>query len=56
MTELVLGVVLIAIALYFIVRFAKSENGFVRRTSRGAFMRDLNKRMQQTQESRDVDP
>ena len=43
MTELVLGAVLIAIALYFIVRFAKSENGFVRRTSRGAFMRDLNK-------------
>jgi hypothetical protein len=56
MTELVSGAVLIAIALYFIMRFAKDENGIVRRTSRGAFMRDLNKRMQQAQRSADEPP
>jgi hypothetical protein len=54
MTELVLGAVLIAIALYFIVRFAKDENGFVRRTSRGAFMRDLNKSMEKSERSRNL--
>ena len=51
MAELVLGAALIAVALYFIARFARDENGIVRRTSRGAFMRELNKRMQQAQKS-----
>jgi hypothetical protein len=54
MIELVLGTVLIATALYVIVRFGKGENGFVRRTSRGAFMRDLNKAMEQSQRSRNL--
>jgi hypothetical protein len=55
MTGFVAVAVLLAVSLYFIVRFSKNENGFVRRTSRGLFMRDLNKRMQQAQESKDAD-
>src|SRR3954454_7668333 len=55
MTGFLAGAVLLAVSLYFIVRFSKDENGFVRRTSRGLFMRDLNKRMQQAQESKDAD-
>ena len=49
MAEGILGAVLIAFALFFIVRFAKDQNGFVRRTSRGAFMRDLNKTMERSE-------
>ena len=48
MAEVILGATLIAIALYFIVRSAKDQNGFVRRTSRRAFMRDLNKAMERS--------
>ena len=49
MAEVLLGTALIAIALYFIVRSAKDLNGFVRRASRGAFMRDLNKAMERSE-------
>jgi len=48
MAQVILGTVLIAIALYFIARSANDQNGFVRRTSRGAFMRDLNKAMERS--------
>jgi len=51
MAEVVLGVLLIAFALLFIVRSAKDQNGFVQRTSRGAFMRDLNKAMKRSKGS-----
>jgi hypothetical protein len=52
MTKIFLGAALIAVALYFVLRFAKDENGFVRRTSRGAFMRDLNRKMEQSEDRR----
>ena len=36
-----------AIALGWIARSARTPDGFVRYFSRGAFMRDLNKKMQE---------
>jgi hypothetical protein len=54
MAEVILGAALLAIALYFIARSAKVRSGFVRRSSRGAFMRDLNKAMEQSERSRNL--
>ena len=46
MTEALFSAVLIAVALNWIAGTAGRPDGFIRRTSRGAFMRDLNVKME----------
>ena len=46
MVEALLAGAVIAIALRLISRSANDPNGFVRYSSRGAYMRDLNNRME----------
>jgi hypothetical protein len=47
MAEAIFAGAVLAIALRWISRSAKEPNGFVRQSSRGAFMRDLNKSMEE---------
>jgi len=47
-----LAVILLAILLEVIYRSGKKEGGFLRYSSRGAFMRDLNKKMEGKVEGR----
>ena len=46
MVEALFAGAVIAIALRLISRSANDPNGFVRYSSRGAYMRDLNNRME----------
>jgi hypothetical protein len=46
MLEIILWVIVLAVLLAIVYRSAKSKNGFVRHFSRGAYMRDLNKQME----------
>ena len=56
MVEALLAGAVIAIALRLISRSANDPNGFVRYSSRGAYMRDLNNRMEANSiEKHDVD-
>jgi hypothetical protein len=47
MAESLFAGVMVAIALSWIARTASEPDGFVRHFSRGAFMRDLNKKIQE---------
>jgi hypothetical protein len=47
MREALFAGAMFAIALSWIAREAKKQDGFVRHFSRGALMRDLNKKMQE---------
>ncbi len=47
MKEALFAGALLAIALGWIARSARNADGFVRHFSRGAFMRDLNKKMEE---------
>lgn len=50
MAEAIFGGLLIATALMWIGRAAKSKDSFLFHSSRGAFMRDLNKKLATKQE------
>ena len=47
MAEAIFAGAVLAIALRWIGRSAKDEDGFVRHFSRGAYMRELNARLEQ---------
>lgn len=46
MLEIILWVLIIAIGLVLLYRFGKNKDGLIRYSSRGAYMRDLNKEME----------
>ncbi|MFZ3087124.1 MAG: hypothetical protein WA123_03570 [Methylotenera sp.] len=46
MLEIILWVLVIAVSLILLYRIGKKKNGFVKHSSRGAYMRDLNKEME----------
>jgi hypothetical protein len=48
MAEAIFAGAVLAIALRWISRSMKEPSGFARQSSRGAFMRDLNKAMEET--------
>ncbi len=46
MLEVILWVLMIAIGLTLLYRLGKNKDGFVRYSSRGAYMRELNKELE----------
>ena len=46
MAEAIFAGAVLAIALYLIARSMRNKDGFARYFSRGAYMRDLNKKME----------
>lgn len=46
MLEIILWVLMIAAGLVLLYRIGKKKDGFVRHSSRGAYMRELNKEME----------
>lgn len=46
MLEIILWVLVMSVSLILLYRIGKKKNGFVRHSSRGAYMRELNKEME----------
>lgn len=46
MLEIILWILMIAVGLVLLYRLGKKKDGFIKHTSRGAYMRDLNKEME----------
>lgn len=46
MLEIILWVLMIVVGLILLYRLGKKQDGFVKHSSRGAYMRDLNKEME----------
>ena len=46
MLEIILWVLMLVVGLILLYRLGKKQDGFVKHSSRGAYMRDLNKEME----------
>ena len=46
MLEIILWVLMLVVGLMLLYRLGKKQDGFVKHSSRGAYMRDLNKEME----------